>query len=282
MKMAFLMKLGVSLAVCLPVSAILAPSLVAGVRSIGTTAIGVFSHHRSMTSSELRASASAAWILDNLTTVRESLINSEGFQALVERLEVLSSSLDEDTCTEKLPCDANSLETSTCQHSESGMIATSANTHPSTEGKEEIERKLWMPRNRWERNADKLESLRTTVLESRKARSIAAVVRDGKDSNCSAGTGSLHVASQTDAAALASNTEKAVQEIPPLFSSDGVGNSWRTSEPTEDTREGNWRGIRWVRNAASRVATLGRRAKGRIARLVWKGQTSAVTEEHDS
>ena len=278
------MKLGASLAVCLPASAILLPSLTASVKSRGTTAIGVISRDRLVTSSELRASVSASWILDDPTSVRESLINSEDFQALVERLEVLSSSLDDDTCTEELPGDANAVEALTCQHSESGMAATSANTVPSRAGKEEEEivRKSWVRRNRWERNADKLESLRMTVLESRKARSIAAAVRAVKDSSRSASTGSLHAASQMDPSALASNTEEAVQEIPSPFSNDGVWGPWRTNGPTEDIRDGNWRGIRWVRNAASRVATLGRRAEGRIARLVWKGRTSAVTEEHDS
>lgn len=180
------MKLGASFAVCLPASAILLPSLTANVKSRVTTAIGVISRDRLLTSSELRASVSASRILDDPISVRESLINSEDFQALVERLEILSSSMDDDTCTEELPGDGNPVETSTCRHSESGMTATSANTAPSRVGKkeeEEIVRKSWVTRNRWERNADKLESLRMTVLESRKARSIAAAVRAVKDSS---------------------------------------------------------------------------------------------------
>lgn len=50
-----------------------------------------------------------------------------------------------------------------------------------------------------------------TVLESRKARLMAAGVRDSKGSSRCASTGRLH-ASQTDPATLASNTEEAAQE----------------------------------------------------------------------
>lgn len=238
-----------------------------------------------------------SWTAAEITAAREALINSPDFQTLVDRLG--GTVFEDDPEFDNM----STIRTGWGAAALPGFRADSADTTEATatstalpttnEGK----KRSWSPANLWDRNSNKLESLRTTVMESEKAREIKKTLRSG-DSRSTIDT----MESDYDAVPPA-----AARSVAPAFvgAAHSVvwsgghrrgdrGESGDDGDPTASgvqesassssdeatagvgahmpTREGPPGIIRWIRRVASKASNVGIRARGRVARIVGRGE----------
>lgn len=293
-------RLAAVLAACLPARALVAPYLAAPTPTAGTgplalerrTITSTVSRNRSsrpLVSSELRATGNACWSEDDISAAREALINSEGFQALVKRMEGESHVRDEimaENIMAAVPAErASSLSPDDVGGRDPYTLPTNIAATAATQTAEEDKKKRsWArsSRSTWRKNEEKLKSLRTTVLESDTAREIAGSLR--------AGNGSLRNTRTAVAAANNISAAAVVAETCPAGSGvkDGVHQVGKSGFDSvagrrdvedafvpEKALRGGRAGppaVRWIRKVASKVSSkvsnVGKRARGRVARAV--------------
>lgn len=294
-----LSRLAAVLATWLPAGAWLWPALIPAEISNGKRLLRRegSTHSRSPRPLSSAATGGVSWRAVDVTAARESLINSEGFRTLVERAEVRTSDLSgggiKDSSTDDDDAGAGIIAMSAAASTQSRVtapaIAAEAAAEAEVAGEEEkkvVSKSSWEKTSPWKRNAHKLESLRATVLDSEKAREMAASIRSASASASACTSTSTsspdshspptrHETTPPWAGDVASPTTStdgnAQQAGKEGFISGEVGP--RESERAYDVRggrggagdeEGGGKrpvGIRWIRRVASK-------ARGRVAAVV--------------
>lgn len=242
---------------------------------------------------------------------REALINSEGSKILAKRAadrlhrdelesEYRSSVAAADaaighglgTSTSTSAPDIFSRVSSGNARTGSGLTSTRRSAEATT--REEDATTDNSSPTTWERNAYKLRSLRTTVLDSGRAREIAGKLRLAQPDNCDRSAAHrLEEIGRPSPPRL----QETVQHSPPQGASfDNMANSpqhrvryddmaLRTDANNATEEEagrggkrspGGARGIRWIRGIATRVSRVGRQARGWVARV--HGRASRKTD----
>lgn len=239
---------------------------------------------------ELRASVrgvDGAWGADNICAAREALINSEDFKALVKRVEdrevlhVDDAEADgQEECgspynaAPAAPAAVSGVPSAAAGVSGGAAVDTNIGSAPTvpgegTEQDNQIEQSSWM-RPRWQKNAAKLENLRTTVRESNKGREIAASLRGAADSSAVVDSSLPRGRASTvrDGQAGGSIFAGPGEVVEGAFVRGAQG----SAERGKSGRRRGPPGFRWIRNVASKVSSVGKRARGRVARVVGDGR----------
>ena len=197
-----------------------------------------------------------------MATARETLINSEGFEILAKR------------AAERLDCD----EVKEAEGGGRGSTATMglrsaemATTTTATE-QEDATSSSRTRAGEWKRNADKLKSLRLTVLESGRALEIASklLVRrdDNRNRRSTSERNELHATSPP-------RQQEFIEDTPQGPSFDDMVEGQDAKSAAVAT-EGGWGrgeaspgppGIRWFRRIATKMSRVGRQARGKVARV---------------
>lgn len=233
------MRLAAALIACLPATCLVSRPLAVPISGCARSSSSSTSRRGRVL--ELRA---ADWSSDEVIAARESLINSKDFEALVKRME-----------------DKSRHDVEVMEDMEDITIGA--------EDKERQEDYFWVRPNSWKQNTEKLDSLRTTVLKSERARAIAGKLRR-------AGTGSRLRATpiRVEETAQLQQNESRVSSDPVVV--DDVEGQFPRLEQAEEkgaTRNGTGPlGIRWIRSVASKVSRMGKLARGRVARAVGDGR----------
>lgn len=280
------LQLAAVLVVCLPATALVSPylappsswrtSLFPPRDSRVTNGFSSQSYSRG-TPPELRATGgSSVWDEDKLNAARENLINSNGFLELVQRLdhgmhrheghskfdsapEISISDMNEDGIYQTSPPDSKSLE-----HELPAKAASSTEGERLQEHKKQASPPL-KQLNLWPRNAEKLESLRSTALESDRARQIAGKLRAGNGSSSRTPTKLGSAGSSVHA-----NEERITPHASKASSTNREAPKDSTTEETGGMRKGRAAGrprLRWIRGVATALTNVGRRARGRAPRV---------------
>ncbi|CAM9315828.1 unnamed protein product [Ectocarpus fasciculatus] len=264
--MASFIRLAAVLAACLPVRGLISNSAGGG-------------GHRPQQGSRqvrtpLRAIAGAS-----ADQVREALITSEAFKDLVERLEERSRQEAGTTAT-STPADTS--------HEQHAFTAAPDRKHAAEHGggsSDHAKQASYV----WKRNSEKLDGLRTAVLESPKAREMREAFKTDSGNTINRPNGSTPAAPPSTAPALHTEQQDAVEQqlraVEPrsTAAADAAvadGEALLPTEPQEVEEEGKGRKrFRWIGRVASRVSNVGKRVRGRVTRIGAK-ETTSGEEEH--
>ena len=199
-----------------------------------------------------------------MTAAREALINSDGFEILAKRA---ADRLHHDE-VEQAECGA-SISSTPAMGLRSAEVAVTA---IEEEGATDNSRTR---AGEWKRNADKLKSLRLTVLESRKAREIAGKLLVRLDNNrdrCSTSGRNERRLDELHHATSPPHQQEIIQDTPKGSSFDEMAER-QDAKREAAAMEGGWEssprspGIRWFRRIATRVSRVGRQARAKVARV---------------